>query len=181
MKNLYNWVSAVSVATALCIAHSAYAAPVGSLTCSTATQDVKFNVSYFTFGLTPTLNIGSQGSGAGAGKVTFQPLEVHAALSTFPLLEGPAGSGTLMTSCTLTTTFSDGSRATFVFKPVAIQSLTAVAERTGTSDIPAQYTDVQFAYSEIQVQVAGGPDDGGTTPANWNQTTNAGPTGSGPN
>jgi hypothetical protein len=166
--------------TALCLAQNANAAPVGSLSCSESNgNDIKFNVSYFTFGITDTVNLGTGTTGGGAGKITLQPLAVHAALSTFAMLEGPAADGAHFSNCTLTTTLSDGATATFVFKPVIITSLTAVGEKTGTNETPAQYTDVQFAYAQLEVKTSGGTDDGGTTPAtSTNKITIIGGTGS---
>lgn len=156
------------------IAQSAHAVPVGTLTCSTSTDELKFNVSYFTFGLLNQDSIGSSSSGAGAGKVTFQPLEVHAALSTFGSLVSTASDGTHLESCSLTTRLADGTRATFLFKLLAIQSLTVVASSTGNRTEPAQYTDIKFLYGAVQVTGAGGTDDGGSTvlPPGWNQVTN---------
>lgn len=183
MKRLFPSLPGLAALAALCLAQAANAAPVGSLSCTTNTGDIKFNVSFFTFGVTQTLNLGSSSSGAGAGKATYQPLEVHAALSTFATLLVPAVQGVAMQSCTLTTTLSDGSAATFEFKPVAIKELTAVGEKTGTNETPAQYTDVQFEYLNVEVKTAGGTDDGGTSPAVvWNRTTSNGDAGAaGPN
>ena len=164
MKRLFTSLPGLAALAALCLAHAANAAPVGSLSCTTNTGDIKFNVSFFTFGLTQTLNIGTGTSGGGAGKATFQPLEVHAALSTFALLLVPAVQGSVMQNCTLTTSMPDGSTTTFEFKPVAIKALTVVAERTGTTETPAQYTDVEFDYLDVIVKTTSATDDGGTSP-----------------
>lgn len=157
-------------------ASSAYAKPVGTLTCtSSSAGQVKFNVSYFNFGVQSAQNIGSQSSGAGAGKVTFHPLEVHASLSTFPSLMTPAASGSIFQSCLLDTTLNDGSQDEFEFKLVAIASLTAVASMPVQPNEPARYTDVNFEYGAIEVRSVSGSDDGGTgspTGAGWNQVTN---------
>lgn len=175
MKKSSQWLFAFVALAVFSIAQSAHAVPLGTLTCSTSTDEVKFNVSYFAFGLANANTIGSSSSGAGAGKVTFQPLEVHAALSTFGSLVSTASDGTHLESCTLATRLADGTRATFVFKLLAIQSLTAVASTTGNHSDPAQYTDIQFLYGAVQVTGAGGTDDGGTTvlPPGWNQVTNS--------
>jgi len=156
-------------------ASAAYARPVGTLTCtSSSAGQLKFNVSYFNFGLQNTLNIGSQSSGAGAGKVTFQPLEVHASLSTFSSLMTQAANGTALQSCLLNTTLSDGSQAEFDFKLVVIASLNAVASMPAQSNEPARYTDVNFEYGAIEVRSSGSADDGGTGPSQsgWNVVTN---------
>jgi hypothetical protein len=162
VKRLFSLLPVLAAFAALCLAHAANAAPIGSLSCTTNTGDIKFNVSFFTFGLTQTIN--TTGGGGGAGKATYQPLEVHAALSTFATLLVPAVQGVAMQNCMLTTILTDGTTATFEFKPVLIKVLTVVAEKTGTTETPAQYTDVQFAYGAVEVKTTGGTDDGGTTP-----------------
>lgn len=183
MKRLFPSLPGLAAFAALCLAQAANAAPVGSLSCTTNTGDFKFNVSFFTFGVTQTLNIGSSSGGAGAGKATFQALEVHAALSTFSTLLLPAVQGAVMQTCMLTTAMTDGSTTIFEFKPVAIKELTVVAEKTGTTETPAQYTDVQFEYLDVIVKTTSSTDDGGTSPAVfWNRITNNGDAGAaGPN
>lgn len=161
MKSSFTFFLGLAVLAALCLAQNANAAPVGSLSCTTTNGDLAFNVSYFTVGITvPPPSSG----GVGAGKPTFQPLEVHAALATFETLLTSTSSGTHFDNCTLTTTLSDGATGKFVFKTVEIKSLTAVAERTGSNETPARYTDIEFDYLQIEVSTSGGTDDGGTTP-----------------
>jgi len=156
-------------------ASSAYARPVGTMLCTGSSGQLRFNVSYFNFGFQNTLNTGSQSSGAGAGKVTFQPLEVHASLSTFSSLMAQAANGTALQSCLLDTTLGDGSQAEFEFKLVAIASLSAVASMPAQANEPARYTDVNFEYGAVEVRSSGSADDGGTgapTSGGWNQVTN---------
>ena len=182
MKRLFPSLSGLAVLAVLCLAPTANAAAVGSLTCVTNNGDLTFKVSYFTFGLTETLSTGT--TGVGAGKATFQPLEVHAALSTFAMLLTPAREGTTIQSCTLSTPDSVGGLTEFEFKPLAIKLLTVVAEKTGTSNTPAQYTDVQFEYLAVEVKTTGGADDGGTTPepGSFSRVTNGSDAGAaGPN
>ena len=174
MKRLGSFTVAVC---ALALGSSvAYARPVGTLTCSSSSAgQLKFNVSYFNFGVQNALDIGSQSGGAGAGKVTFSPLEVHASLSTFASLMTPASEGTPFQSCLLSTTLGDGSRTEFEFKLVAIKSLNAVASMAAQGNDAARYTDVNFIYGAIEVRSTGSADDGGTsttTSGGWNQVTN---------
>jgi len=159
-------------ALALCCSSFAFAKPVGTLSCTGANSQVKFNVSYFDFGLsTPTT--GSQSSGAGAGKVTFKPLEVHAALSAFSSLVDAAASGSSFQSCVLTTTFNDGSRAEFEFRLLLIASLTAQASMAAHGNEAERFTDVQFEYGAVEVKASNAIDDGGTTSqSGWNDITN---------
>ncbi|HEX4285889.1 MAG TPA: hypothetical protein VHZ28_12410 [Terracidiphilus sp.] len=166
---------AVAVCALALTTSSAHARPVGTLTCtSSSSGQVKFNVSYFNFGVQNTLNIGSQSSGAGAGKITFQPLEVHASLSAFSSLLAPASNGSVFQTCMLNTSLSDGSQAEFEFKLVAIASLNAVASMPAQTNEPARYTDVNFQYGAIEVRSTGSSDDGGTgaVTGGWNQVTN---------
>lgn len=164
----------VVCAFALCCSSIASAKEVGTLSCTGSTSQVKFNVSFFDFGISNATDIGSQSGGAGAGKVTFKPLEVHAALSTFASLAEVAASGTAFQSCTLTTAFNDGSRTQFEFRLIVISSLTAVASMPAQENEPARYTDVQFQYGAVEVKTNSGLDDGGTTPlpAGWNLVHN---------
>ncbi|HEY2472164.1 MAG TPA: type VI secretion system tube protein Hcp [Terracidiphilus sp.] len=157
-------------AFALCCASIASAKSVGTLACTGSNSQVKFNVSFFDFGITNSTDIGSQSSGSGAGKIVLKPLEVHAALSTFASLTEAAASGTAFQSCTLTTAFNDGSQTQFEFRMIIISSLTAVASMPAQENEPARYTDVQFEYGAIEVKTNSGLDDGGTTPlpAGWN-------------
>ena len=172
MKN-HRLLFAVVCALAFGAASVVYARPVGTLACTSSNGQVKFNVSYFTFGVATPTNIGSGSSGAGAGKVTFEPLEVHAALSTFASLVDAASTGVAFQSCTLSTTFGDGSQAEFEFRPVVISSLTASANMPGHNGEPARYTDVNLVYGAVQVKSSGSGDDGGTSGSSgWNQVTN---------
>lgn len=151
----------------------AMAKPVGTLSCTGSNSQLKFNVSYFDFGLTNPSDIGS-GAGAGAGKVTFKPLEVHAALSTFVSLAEAATRGTEFQSCTLTTMLNDGSETQFEFHPLIITSLSAEASMPAQASEPPRFTDVQFQYGAVEVKTTGGADDGGTTPVTgWNVLTNS--------
>ncbi len=159
---------------ALSCSSLALAKPVGTLSCTGSNSQVKFNVSYFDFGLTSPSDGGSQSGGAGAGKVTFKPLEVHAALSTFASLTEAAASGTAFQSCILTTSFNDGSQTQFEFRLAVISSLTAISSMPAQENEPARYTDVQFQYGAIEVKTNSGLDDGGTTPlpSGWNPGKN---------
>ncbi|MGB6193614.1 MAG: type VI secretion system tube protein Hcp [Terracidiphilus sp.] len=174
MKSRSSLLAAITT-FALSAGSMASAKPVGSLSCTGSSSSVQFNVSYFTFGLTQSLNIGSQSGGAGAGKVTFQPLEVHAALTAFQPLVLPTAQGQHFQSCSLIVSDRDGSTTEFDFNEVAIESLTVAASSSAENGNPARYTDIQFEYGAVKVKSSGGADDGGTggtPPAGWNQITN---------
>jgi hypothetical protein len=160
-------------ALALCCPSIASAKPVGTISCTGATTQVKFNVSLFDFGVANATSIGSGSSGAGAGKVTFKPLELHAALSTFASLVDAAANGVEFRSCTLSTTLNDGAQAEFEFRTLRITSLTAEASMPAQANEPARFTDVQFEYAAVEVKTAGGSDDGGSTVSTgWNVGAN---------
>jgi hypothetical protein len=183
VKRSFASILGLALFSVLCLAHTANAAPIGSLSCTTRNGDFAFNVSYFAFGLTQTRNI-STSTGGGAGKATSQPLEVHAALSTFATLLSPAVDGIEIRNCTLTTSMSDGTSTVFEFTPLVIKLLTVVAEKTGARSSQSQYTDVQFEYLTVSVKSAGGADDGGTSADSsaLSRNTNSSDTGaSGPN
>jgi hypothetical protein len=164
VKSFFTSLSGLAALAVLCLAHAANATPVGSLSCATETQNITFNISYFTFGFSPA-SAGSATGGAGAGKVTYQPLDIHAALSSFVTIAAPTADSPNVKSCTISTTLSDGASVKFVFKDLVVNSLTVVAERRGTAEAPAQYVDVQLEYGEVSVTLTGGVDDGGTLPA----------------
>jgi hypothetical protein len=161
-------------ALALCASPLASAKPVGTLSCTAAkTGQFKFNISAFSFGAEVPVNIGSSGSGAGAGKVTLKPLEVHAALATFGSLLIPATDAEDISTCTLTTSFGDGSQTEFEFKNLVISSITAQASMPAQANEPSRYTDVIFVYESVLVKTTTSADDGGSTPAaGWNVTAN---------
>lgn len=160
------------VAALLCGAASAHAAVVGTLSCTGSTAVATFNVSAYTFGVTQTLNIGSQSTGAGAGKAQFQPLEVHASLAQFREFFLPAAEGRAFQTCTLTSTGAGKASVQFEFKLVAVKSLTVVGQNARTANQEAAaYTDIAFEYGSLDVKTSGGADDGGTD-GGWSIVTN---------
>ncbi len=149
---------------------SARAAVVGKFTCNAPNGQVSANVSYYDISITAPTGIGSQGSGAGAGKVTFNPLVLHMSLAKFTSFSNLVGEP--ITTCTLTTKLADGESVEYAFKLLEIQSIDAIA-RTGKTvdDLPARYTSISLAYGGLQVTTSGGDDDGGTD-GGWNQISN---------
>jgi hypothetical protein len=136
----------------LCAASSAYATTVAKVSCTSLDSEsqistLAFNVSYFDFAVTPAVNIGSQSGGAGAGKVTFQPLVVRTSLAQMQSLL--AAVGTSLSSCTLTTTDSTGEAIEFTFGVVGVTEVDAIAHSTSAS--ATAYTQATFEYGSIQV------------------------------
>lgn len=159
-------------ASLLFTAGSARAAAVGTFTCNAANGQASAKVSYYNIGITESTPIGSQSSGAGAGKVTFNPLVLHMSLAKFTSFSALVG--TDISACTLTTNLADGESVEYDFKLVAIQSINAIARTPKTTgDLPARYTDISLEYGALQVKTSGGDDDGGTD-GGWNRITNSG-------
>jgi hypothetical protein len=146
-------------ATGLCLASilacgssAAYAdVNVGQLSCASSTgTNVTADVSYYDLGLTSGTS--SQGSGSGAGKVTFNPLEIHTSLDHFTQFLALAVSGQPFSACTLTSQVERVS-VTYNLQLLAVSSVDAVAGDRGTSDAArGGYTDVKLSYGALQVQ-----------------------------
>lgn len=140
------------------------AAPAGSMACTGGPGNVTFNVSFFDLGITSPATTGT-GSGGAAGKVTLQPLVIHAALGTFPSLFEVGVTGGHFTTCTLTTQASNGEQIKFLLKPVAVDSVKAIASSAGGHALRFAFTEVQMEYGSVEVVTSGGIDDGGSGPA----------------
>jgi hypothetical protein len=63
------------------------------MSCTSSAQALTFNVNYFDLGVTQTANIGSATNGAGAGKVTLQPLVLPTSCAPFQSLSNAAATG----------------------------------------------------------------------------------------
>ena len=141
-----------------------YAAqPAGKVVCTTNQGSLAFNVSYFNLGISQS-SAGSN-SGAGAGKVTFQPLVVHAALSSFETLFGQTVSGGHFSSCTLTTQASNGDNVQFTLQLVVVESVNAIASSATSQSPHYAYVEAHLVYGAIQVSGPNGADDGGSSPS----------------
>jgi hypothetical protein len=144
---------------------AARAAPVAQMSCSSGAQTLTFNVSYFDLGATQTAGSGS--SGAGAGKITFQPLVVHTSFAPFQSLFAAAEGGSHFENCTLTTKNSTGEVIEFLLKLVSVKQVDAIAQSATADSARTAYTEVNFEYGTIQVTSPGtDADDGGSSPAN---------------
>jgi hypothetical protein len=151
----------------LSVASAAVAAPVGQMSCTSSTQTLTFNISYFDIGVMRTQNSGGSGSGAGAGKVTFQPLVVHTSLAPFQSLFSVASAGTVFENCTLTTKNSTGEQIEFTMKIVQVTEVNAIAQSATREAAATAYTEVDMEYGSVQVtSPASEADDGGASPAN---------------
>lgn len=121
----------------------------------------------FNFSLNQTLNIGSQGSGAGAGKVTFSTLTVKFRMDkNYLQLMQDVESGAHYSACTLTETtqsLGKGGAAsttyTWDFRLVAPASVTLIGSDgsntdSGGTNVPTGYVEAGFEYGAVR---ASGP------------------------
>lgn len=149
-----------------------------------------FEIDDFSFDIEQVLNIGSQSSGAGAGKVTFNPFQVtrktdRASPTLFTMccagqhfkqvslyLRRAGGGGTSLTasegSVTSGTTF-----LRFDFALVAVKTISW----SGSDGDEACKEEVQFEYGALQVQYVqqdetGKPMSANKTMGSWNQVYN---------
>jgi hypothetical protein len=140
-----------------------HAAQTGVFTCTGATP---IKVSYFDIAPpTTSSNIGSQSGGAGAGKVTFGTLTIHAALQQFGVLAPSIGSS--FTTCTLT-----HNSLTFTFGLSVLTNIDAISGAASTGSAgSASYTQAVFSIGGVTVSGGNEGDDGGDD-GGWNRTTN---------
>jgi len=135
-----------------------------------------FEVASYSFDIAQTLNIGSSSSGAGAGKVTFNPFSITRKIDkASPLLFEMACSGTAFESVVLALRRSGatpGSGAIFLrydFKLVAVKSI------SWSSGGDAPMEAVTFEYGGLQVRYAAQTPTGAlVTPVEggWNRVRN---------
>ena len=139
--------------TALALSAPAFgqSVSVGTLTCGDAAQQVQMSLSYYDIGSQANTNTGSQSSGAGAGKVVFEPLEIHTDPGEFPLLLQMVEMGYGFKSCTLVTSGSKRGGASFEFDLVTVKSVNAIGGVPPREDAaPSEYTDVVFEYGAMK-------------------------------
>jgi hypothetical protein len=137
-----------------------------AFSCDSATQLNLTPVS-FSFGIQNTIDIGSQSSGAGAGKVTFNTLTVkfRTNRNVVQLIQD-VETGKHYSACTLTETIrSQGRRLgsntvfTWDFHLVLPSSVTMIGSdgsntSSGGSDVPTGFVEVGFNYGALQTQVS---------------------------
>jgi type VI protein secretion system component Hcp len=148
--------------------------PVGESQVS-GSQNQEFNLTSFDLGVANTLNIGSATTGAGAGKVTFQPFTVTKTVDKYSSdLFLDLAAGTRVTSAEIIVRKADASGtatpvAQYLMKDVLITSL-------HVSGTPKQTTEtLQGEYGAIQFVFYGQKTDGTTGPVStggWNQVKN---------
>jgi type VI protein secretion system component Hcp len=142
----------------------------GSLVLTTSTgQQVTLPLSSYSFALGNSANTGSQSSGAGAGKVSFQPLSVTTNVDVnSPLIFQFTATGTPLTSATLAVATADGGVETFDFHLVVVESVAFQSSRGASPD-----ETIQFEYGELELTYQ--EQAGGATSSSfgWNEVTNS--------
>ena len=150
-----------------------------------------FEVEDFSFDIEQTLNIGSQASGAGAGKVNFNPFSITRKIDkASPLLFQMACSGTPFETVVLALAKSSGGATAggvksaagviflrFDFKLVAVKTI------SWSYDAESPKERVTLEYGGLQVRYSQQNPNGtlaAPIPAGWNRVRNVQDTSSGP-
>jgi type VI secretion system secreted protein Hcp len=135
-----------------------------------------FEIDDFNFDIEQTLNIGSGGSGAGAGKITFNPFSVTRKIDkSSPVLFQAACAGTPYANVGLGLRKSSGTSASgsffleFSFKLVAVKTI------SWSNDDESPKEEVAFEYGALVIQYTQQKQDGTFLPAvpgGWNKVNN---------
>lgn len=143
----------------------------------TAGNGFIFEVEDYSFDIEQTLNIGSQSTGAGAGKVVFNPFSITRKIDkSSPMLFSQACSGRAFATVQLGLRKSTGGTMSgsfflrFDFKLVAVKSISwSHDEESPKETVTFEYGCLQIRYVQ---QKADGSLDGTVIPGGWNRTTN---------
>ncbi len=142
-----------------------------------------FEIEDYSFDIEQTLNIGSQGGGAGAGKVTFNPFSITRKIdAASPVLFDMACSGTpfqtvmlaLRKSVGAGVTGGTGQTAGFVFLRFDFK-LVAVKTISWSHDEESPKETVTFEYGGLQIHYCAQNPDGSFLPekiGGWNRVKN---------
>ncbi len=135
-----------------------------------------FEVQSFNFGIEQTLNIGSQSTGAGAGKVVFNPFHIDRKIDkSSPTIFGKACSGTPFKMVSLGFRKSGGGDVSglmflrFDFKLVAVKTI------SWEHDDEAPKETMDFEYGGLVMRYCQQNADGTLAPAiagGWNRVKN---------
>jgi len=135
-----------------------------------------FEVESYSFDVEQVLNIGSQSTGAGAGKIAFNPFKITRKIDkSSPTLFANACSGTAFKQVILGLRKSGGGDTAgsfflrFDFKLVAVKSI------NWSSDSESPTEDIEFEYGGLQVRYTPQKPDGKFDPviaSGWNKVKN---------
>jgi type VI secretion system Hcp family effector len=135
-----------------------------------------FEVEDYSFDIEQTLGIGSQSTGAGAGKVTFNPFSITRKVDkSSPVFFQNACSGKAFKSVFLGMRKSAGNDATGVFFLVFQFKLVAVKTVGWAHDDEAPKETVTFEYGGLLVKYGQQNSNGqiaGVIPGGWNRVKN---------
>jgi type VI secretion system secreted protein Hcp len=140
-----------------------------------------FEIEDYSFDVEQTLNIGSQSSGAGAGKITFNPFSITRKIDkASPIFYEMACSGTAFQQVTLVLRKSSGASAgnadvsgviylRYDFKLVAVKTI------SWSHDDESPKEEVTFEYGGLQIRYCPQSPDGKLLPVvmgGWNRVKN---------
>lgn len=135
-----------------------------------------FEIEDFSFDIEQTLNIGSQSTGAGAGKVTFNPFSITRKIDRFsPVLFEKACSGTPFKSVVLGLRKSAGGNTSGVVYLVFRFKLVAAKTISWSYDDESPKETVTFEYGGLQVHYSPQSPNGSLETAiagGWNRVKN---------
>jgi len=135
-----------------------------------------FEVEDYSFDIEQTLNIGSQSTGAGAGKVTFNPFSITRKIDkSSPNLFANACQGKAFAQVQLGLRKAAGSTMSGIFFLRFDFKLVAVKTISWAHDDESPKETVTFEYGGLQIRYAQQLSDssfGTVVPAGWNRTTN---------
>lgn len=135
-----------------------------------------FEVEDYSFDIEQVLNIGSQSSGAGAGKITFNPFSITRKTDVAsPVLFQEACTGTPFKNVGLGLRKSAGGKTSGVFFLVFTFKLVAVKTVSWAHDDKSPKETITFEYGGLVVQYAQQKPDGSFLPPvvrGWNRVRN---------
>ncbi len=135
-----------------------------------------FEIEDFSFDIEQTLNIGSQSTGAGAGKVVFNPFSITRKIDRFsPTLFEKACSGTPFKSVVLGLKKSAGGNTSGVVYLVFRFKLVAAKTISWSYDDESPKETVTFEYGGLQVHYSAQNPNGTlikAIPGGWNRVKN---------
>lgn len=143
-----------------------------------------FEVEDYSFDVEQTLNIGSQSTGAGAGKITFNPFSITRKIDkSSPTLFANACQGKAFQQVSLGLRKSSGTDTSglfylrFDFKLVAVKTIAWMHDEESPKET------ITFEYGGLQIRYTPQNSGGSMLPvvaAGWNRTTNTIDTGASP-
>ncbi len=149
---------------------------VGTLTFTTAQNTGKSystNIYGFSSSIEQVLNIGSQSSGAGAGKVTFNPASLTLPIGSASLaLMASANSGAALPSASIVLYGANSTNPveTLNLGLVAVQSVSTSNDGAATS-VPQVTVSLEYGSYQLVLPSPSGQSSGGPS-TSWNRITN---------